>query len=260
LHKKLFYDILYLDWIILNFNQKIMSNPLMSEDMFTKTLEENSEVMTLEWAINKSLTLIWLTIITAIWVWKYAEMILPFYIPIVIIAFVIALIIIFFKKTSPFLAPVYAILEWVAIWVISSLFEKEMPWIIIQTVSLTFWVFIIMLGLYKYKIIKATEKFKSSIISATWAIALIYIISLVWSATGWFSIPYIHESGLIWIGFSVVVTGIAAMNLILDFDNIEMWVKMKAPKYMEWYSSFSLLVTLIWLYLEILRLLSKIRR
>lgn len=237
-----------------------MANPLMSGDMFEKTLEENSDAMTLEWAINKSLILVSLTILTAIGVWKYAEMFLPFLIPIVIVAFVIALIVIFKKKMAPYLSPVYAILEWLAVWAISAFYEQQMPWIVIQAVTLTFWVFVIMLLLYKHKIIAATENFKSWVVAATGSIALIYIISLAWSLTGWFDVPYIHESGLIWIGFSFVVVWIAALNLILDFDNIEIWVAKKAPKYMEWYTAFWLLVTLIWLYLEILRLLSKMRK
>lgn len=151
-------------------------------------------------------------------------------------------------------------MEWLAIWVISGMYEKELPWIVIQAVSLTFGVFIIMLFLYKSKVIKVTENFKSWIIAATGSIALIYIISLFWSLTWWFNIPYIHESWLVGILFSLFVVWIAALNLILDFDSVESWVKMKAPKYMEWYTSFWLLVTLIWLYLEILKLLAKLRR
>jgi len=241
-----------------------MSNPLMSEKMFSKVIKKEdikeNDIMTLEWAINKSLFLVFFTIISAIWVWNYSELFLPFIFPIAIIAFVIALVIIFFKKTSVYLSVVYAILEWLVIGVISAMYEKELPWIVIQAVSLTFGVFVIMLWLYKYKIIKATENFKTGVVAATWAIALIYIISLIWNIFGIYHIPYIHENWLVWIWFSIFVVWIAALNLILDFDNIEVWVKLKAPKYMEWYTSFWLLVTLIWLYLEILKLLAKSRR
>ena len=237
-----------------------MSNPLMSEWMFSKVWKDENNSMTLEWTINKSLFLVLLTIISSAWVWSYSEMFLPFILPIIIVAFIVALIVIFAKKTSPYLSPVYAVLEWLAIWVISAFYEKELPWIVIQAVSLTFWVFLIMLYLYKTKIIEATENFKSWVVAATWSIALIYLISLFWSLTWWFDIPYIHESWLVWILFSLFVVWIAALNLILDFDNVEVWVKMKAPKYMEWYTSFWLLVTLIWLYLEILKLLAKTRR
>ena len=232
----------------------------MSEWMYSKVWSEDGDHMTLEWTINKSLFLVWITILSAIWVWNYSEVFFPYILPISLLAFIIALIIIFTKKTSKYLSPIYAIMEWLVIWVISAMYEKELPWIVIQAVSLTFGVFIIMLFLYKSKVIKATENFKSWVVAATGSIALIYIISLFWWLTWWFNIPYIHESWLVWILFSVFVVWIAALNLILDFDNVEIWVKMKAPKYMEWYSSFWLLITLIWLYLEILKLLAKSRR
>ncbi len=237
-----------------------MSNPLMSEWIYSKVWTDYNDSMTLDWTINKSFILVWLTISSAILVWSYAELFLPYILPIVLIAFIIALIIIFAKKTSPYLSPIYAILEWLTIWVISAFYEKELPWIVIQAVSLTFWVFLIMLFLYKSKIIKATENFKSWVVAATWSIAVVYIISLLWMLTWWYNIPFIHESWTVWILFSLFVVWIASLNLILDFDNVEIWVKMKAPKYMEWYTSFWLLVTLIWLYLEILKLLAKSRR
>lgn len=237
-----------------------MSNPLMSQKMYSKIWINEENSMTLDWTINKSLFLVSLTILSAIWVWNYSEIFLPYTFLIVIVAFVIGLIIIFYKKSSAYLSPVYAVLEWIAIWVISALYEKDFPWIVIQAVSLTFWVFVIMLLLYKSRIIKATENFKSWVIAATWAIALVYLVSFVWSFSWWFSVPYIHESWVVWIVFSAFVVIIAALNLILDFDNVEKWVELKSPKYMEWYTSFWLLVTLIWLYLEILRLLSKSRK
>jgi len=236
-----------------------MSNPLMSEWMYSKVWIDKNESMTLEGAINKSYILVWIAIFSAIFVWNNPIIFLPYTLPIIIVAFILSLIIIFNKKSAPYLAPVYAILEGIVIWAISNMYEKDFPGIVIQAVSLTFWVFFIMLSLYKTKIIKVTENFRTWIISATWAIALIYIISLFWSLTWLYNIPYIHESWLVWIIFSVIIVWIAALNLVLDFDNIETWVKMKVPKYMEWYTSFWLLITLIWLYLEILRLLSKAR-
>jgi len=238
-----------------------MANPLMNEDMFKKTLSDNeNDFMTLDWAINKSLILLTILILSAAYVWNKTDMFLPYMLPIILVAFIIALIIIFFKKTSTYLSIIYAILEWVAIWVISAFYERELPWIVIQAVTLTFWVFAIMLWLYKFKILKATENFKTWVVAATGWIALIYIISLFWMWTWLYNIPMIHESWPVWIIFSVFVVSIAALNLILDFDNIEIWVKMRAPKYMEWYTSFGLLITLIWLYLEILKLLAKSRR
>lgn len=237
-----------------------MANPLMSESIFSKIeVSENTDKMTLHWTINKSLFLVSITILTTIWVWNYAELFLTFVMPIALVAFVIWLIIIFVKNTSPFLSPIYAILEWLAIWTISALFEKDFPWIVIQAVSLTFWVFVIMLLAYKSKIIKATENFKTWVIACTWAIASIYLISLIWYLTWTYTVPYIHESWIIWICFSIFAVVIASLNLILDFDNVEIWVSKNLPKYMEWYASFWLLITLIWLYLEILRLLAKSR-
>lgn len=237
-----------------------MSNPLMSASIYYEAWINSKNAMTLDWTINKSFILVWLTILSAIWVWSYSELFLPYISPIISIAFIISLIIIFDKTKSPYLSPIYAILEWLTIWVISSFYEKELPGIVIETVLLTFWVFLIMLFLYKYRIIQATENFKSWILAATLSIALVYIISLIWMLTWFYNIPFIHENWVIWILFSLFVVWIAALNLILDFDNVEIWVKMKAPKYMEWYTSFWLLVTLIWLYLEILKLLSKSKR
>jgi uncharacterized YccA/Bax inhibitor family protein len=231
----------------------------MNEKMFA-WIPKESEVMTLDGTINKSFLLVGLTILSALWVWSYSVLVLPLMFPIIIIAFVIGLVIIYNKKLAATLSPVYAILEWLALWVVSSFYELQFPWIVIQAIVLTFSVFVIMLSLYKYKIISVTENFKSGIIAATWAIAVVYLISLIWMLTGLFTVPYIHESWHYGIVFSIFVVGIAALNLILDFDNVEKWVKVWAPKYMEWYTSFWLLVTLIWLYLEILKLLAKSRR
>ncbi|PID87432.1 hypothetical protein CSB07_01335 [Candidatus Gracilibacteria bacterium] len=238
-----------------------MANPLMKEEVFKEALTEDSnDLMTLEGAINKSLILVGILILTAIGVWSHADMFIPYLLPIVLIAFILALIIIFFKKSSPFLTPIYAVLEGLAIGVISAFYERELPGIVIQAVSLTFGVFLIMLFLYKSKLIKVTENFKTGVIASTGAIALIYIISIVGSLTGWFNVPMIHESGMVGILFSLFVVSIASLNLVLDFDNIETGVEMRAPKYMEWYTSFGLLITLVWLYLEILKLLSKSRK
>lgn len=237
-----------------------MANPLMSEDMYNSIDREAGDSMTLEWTVNKSLLLLWIVVLSAFAVWNNAEMFVPYLIPLVLWAFVIALIVIFAKKTAPFLSPVYAVAEWIAIWVISVYYEQMFPGIVMQAVGLTFWVFFMMLMLYKTKVLQATENFKTWVVAATWAIALVYLASILWSLTGWFNVPFIHESGPIGIGVSVFIVWIAALNLILDFDNVETWVKANAPKYMEWYTSFGLLITLIWLYLEILKLLWKTRR
>jgi uncharacterized YccA/Bax inhibitor family protein len=236
-----------------------MWNPIITEDVFEKVWVDSSNAMTLDWTINKSLLLVTLTILSAVWVWNYALAFLPYIYPIAIVAFVVWLIITFNKKTASYLGFVYAILEWIFIWTISAIFDAQIPWVVIQAVALTFWVFMILLSLYKAKIIQATENFKAWVIASTLAIMVIYLIWFVWNLTWWYSFWFIHEWWIIGIWFSLVVVWIASLNLILDFDSIEEWVKMQAPKYMEWYASFWLLVTLVWLYLEILRLLSKIR-
>jgi uncharacterized YccA/Bax inhibitor family protein len=137
-------------------------------------------------------------------------------------------------------------------------FAEKAPNLVINAVGLTFAVAIAMYLLYSFKIIKATEKFKSVIIAATAGIALFYIAVLILRAFGVQEMSFLHEGSALGIGFSLFVVAIAALNLILDFDMIERGAEMGAPKYMEWYGAFGLLVTLVWLYLEILRLLSKL--
>ena len=237
-----------------------MANPAFWDKIYSWLVSDNT-VMTVEWSIQKSFILVALTILSAILTWMYIplELSITWYIPTAIWTFLLALIIIFVKKSSPFLAPLYAIIEWVLLATISIVYENQLPGIVIQSVWLTFAIFLTMLWLYASKIIVVTEKFRMWVVAATWAIMLIYIVSLLWSLTWWYSVPYIHESGPIGIGISVFIVWIAAFNLALDFDVIEKWAQEKAPKYMEWYAWFWLLVTLIWLYIEVLRLLSKIR-
>lgn len=237
-----------------------MSNPVINQWTFANIWIDENSSMTLDWVINKSFILLILTISSAFFVWNNSEMFIPYILPIGIISFLIALVIIFLKKTSTYLSFVYTILEWLIIWVISFIYEKEFPWIVIHAVLLTFWAFLVMLFLYKSRLITASEKFKNWVLIATGSISFVYVWTFIWILTWWFKIPYIHESWLIWILFSIFVVWIASLNLILDFENIETWIKNKAPKYMEWYASFWLLVTLIWLYLEILKLLSKFRK
>jgi uncharacterized YccA/Bax inhibitor family protein len=172
--------------------------------------------------------------------------------------FVVALVTVFVPKISPFTAPIYAALQGLFLGAISALFEAAYPGIVLQALGLTVGVLMVMLFVYGTGIIRATEKFKIGVVAATGAIALVYLVDIVLS---FFSIrvPFIHEGGAFGIGFSVIVVIIAALNLILDFDFIEQGVKHQAPKFMEWYGGFSLLVTLVWMYLEILRLLAKLR-
>ena len=173
-------------------------------------------------------------------------------------AFVVAMITSFVPKASPITAPLYAALEGVFLGLVSALFEGMYAGIVFQAVALTISVLVCLLFLYATRVIAVTENLKIGIVAATGAIALVYLASMVLSIFG-VSIPYIHGSGIIGIIFSLVVVGIAAMNLVLDFDFIEQGAKQPTPKYMEWYAGFGLLVTLVWLYLEILKLLAKLR-
>src|SRR5262249_38119916 len=161
-------------------------------------------------------------------------------------------------RGAPFTAPIYAALEGLVLGALSALFEAMYPGIVIQAVGLSVGVLAVMLFVYGTGIIRATEKFKIGVVAATGAVGLVYLVDIVLSLFGT-RLPFIHESGMVGIGFSLVVVVIAALNLILDFDFIEQGARLQAPKYMEWYGGFSLLVTLVWMYLEILRLLAKLK-
>jgi uncharacterized YccA/Bax inhibitor family protein len=172
---------------------------------------------------------------------------------------VVAIILTFKKEWSPYLAPAYALLEGLFVGGISAYynyaFAAQAPNIIMNAVGLTFGTCIAMYLLYTFRIIKATEKFKAIVVTATAGIFIFYLITFVLGFFG-ISIPFLHEGSALGIGFSLFVVALAALNLILNFDMIETGVEMGAPKYMEWYSAFGLLVVIVWLYLEILRLLS----
>ena len=171
----------------------------------------------------------------------------------------IAALVICFKHTwAPILAPVFALAEWLFLGGVSASFEAQYPGIVIQAVGGTFGTLFGLLVAYQSGFIKATENFKLGIVAATGGIFLVYVISMIGSFFG-FPIPYIHDAGPIGIGFSLVVVVIAALNLVLDFDFIEQAAERGAPKYLEWYGAFAMMVTLVWLYMEILRLLSKLR-
>jgi len=236
-----------------------MANPVMKPESFSTLENPWSELMTLQWTINKSIILVVLTVLSALATWQYAALFLPFLIPLIIVWALVALVIFFKDTTAPYVAPVYAVIEWIIIGTLSAFFELQYPGIVMQAVGLTFAVSGLMLFMYKTQIIKVTEQFRSIIVTMTGAIMVVYLISIVWSLSGWYNVPYLHGNGPLGIGISVFITGIAAFNLLLDFDLMEKAVAAKAPKYYEWYAGFALLVTLIWLYIEILRLLSKIR-
>jgi uncharacterized YccA/Bax inhibitor family protein len=239
-------------------------NPALSAKTF-EGFGEYSEAMTLGGTVNKTALLLAIVVITASWTWERAlgaasaAEVSPFILIGAFGGFVVALITIFAKRYSGYTAPVYAALEGLALGGLSALFEIKYPGIVMQAVGLTFGTLFCLLGAYKSGLIKPTENFKLGVVAATGGIAVLYLIDL---GLGFFlgkPIPFIHESGTMGILFSVFVVVIAALNLVLDFDFIEEGVANGSPKYMEWYGAFGLLVTLVWLYLEILRLLAKLR-
>jgi uncharacterized YccA/Bax inhibitor family protein len=157
-----------------------------------------------------------------------------------------------------FLAPVYAIAQGVFVGAISAAYNVEWNGIVIQAVGATLGVFFVMLFLYRFRIVRVTDKFRSVVIGATMGLAVFYLIALVMSLFG-ANIAFLSSASLFGIGFSVLAAGLASLNLLLDFDIIERGVKGAAPRYMEWFAGMALLVTLVWLYLELLRLLAKLR-
>ena len=172
--------------------------------------------------------------------------------------FILAMVTVFKKTWSPVTAPLYALVEGFFLGAISAVFELKYPGIVFQAVVLTFGTLGALLAAYRSGLIRATENFKLGVVAATGGIALVYLVSMGLRLFGK-DIPLIHESGLVGIGFSLFVVEIAALNLVLDFDFIESGVEAGAPKYMEWYGAFGLMVTLVWLYIEFLRLLAKLQ-
>jgi uncharacterized YccA/Bax inhibitor family protein len=241
------------------------ANPALNAKTFTDlpSIADPSRAMTIQGTVNKTLLMLVLLLLPAAWVWRQffatgtPQAIMPWLYVGIIGGFIVAIITIFKKQWSPVTAPLYSVLEGLAIGGISAFFEARFPGIVIQAVALTFGTLLCLLLVYKSGIIKVTANFRLGVVAATGGIAVIYVITIV---LGFFGIrmPYIHESGIIGIGFSVFVVIIAALNLVLDFDFIENGASSGAPKFMEWYAAFGLMVTLIWLYLEILRLLAKI--
>jgi len=237
------------------------SNPMMKEKVFTQAIA-GTETMTLQGAVNKTVALLALVVIGAGYSWNLyynqgPEAVQPWMIGGLIGGLVFAMITIFKAAWAPKTAPIYAVLEGLALGGISAFFEARFPGIVIQAVGLTFGTLFALLFAYKARLIRATENFKLGIFAATGGIAVVYLISFVGRMFGW-QMPVIHESGPMGILFSLFVVVIAALNLVLDFDFIERGDGV-APRYMEWYAAFGLIVTLVWLYLELLRLLSKLR-
>ncbi len=256
-------------------------NPTLRADTFSQfDAVDNNTTMTLQGTINKTAMMLVLCAISAGFMWWYAAqaatgltdpqaqgaailgVAAPWMIGGAIIGIIIAIVICFKPTAAPVGTPIYAIAEGLLVGGLSGYLNALFSGIVIQAVGLTFAVFAMMLFLYTSRIIKVTNKLKLGIIAATGGVFLFYIAAFIGSLLGFpamASVLSFQNGSLISIGVSVLIVGIAAFNLLIDFDFIENGAAQGAPKYMEWYGAFALLVTLIWLYIEILRLLAKLR-
>jgi uncharacterized YccA/Bax inhibitor family protein len=241
------------------------SNPALREDIFKGggPLVAPGQTMTVDGTVNKTSLLLLLLMISAAATWIMVD---PFEARgllwgSLIVGFVVALATVFRPQWSPVTAPVYALVQGVFLGLISELYETafELPGLVVQAIGATIGVFAVMLFLYRTRIIRVTQRFRAIVLSATLGIALFYLVSIVLSLFG-VNVPFINDASPIGILISVVIVGVAALNLVLDFDFIERASQGGGPRYLEWYGAFGLLVTLVWLYLELLRLLSKLRR
>jgi uncharacterized YccA/Bax inhibitor family protein len=236
-----------------------MSNPLLKDSVFQSTASCN-EVMTISGTINKSIILWILLAASAFYSWTHPGVIMPLLLPISIGAFVLVFVSIFKKTAAPLLSPLYAMCEGFVLGTVSLYFEKSYPGIIVNAILSTICVLFCMLASYKVGILKATPEFQKTVIFSTFAIAFVYIADLLLNAFGVGKFPYIHDSSTFGIIISIAIVTVASFNLIIDFDLIEKGAHNGTPKYMEWYSALSLMITLVWLYLEMLKLLSKLNR
>jgi uncharacterized YccA/Bax inhibitor family protein len=235
-------------------------NPALREDTFRSAGRAYGvEAMTLQGTANKTGVSLLVLLAAAAFVWNLEGPAAAVFILLGLVGGLITALVTVFKKTwAPFTVPLYAAFEGLLLGGISATYEARFPGIVINAVALTFGTLAALLLAYRSGLVRATENFKLGIFAATGGIALVYLVSMVMGFFGR-TVPYIHESTPLGIGFSLFVVVIAALNLVLDFDFIERGAELGAPKYMEWVGAFGLLVTLVWLYLEILRLLAKLQ-
>jgi uncharacterized YccA/Bax inhibitor family protein len=218
--------------------------------------------MSLEGTVNKCFVLVGIVLLAAAWAWNlsFAEgpgATLPWMGVGIVGGLIVAIVTVFKKHWASITGPIYAVLEGLALGAISARFEIDYPGIAVQGVVLTFGTLCCLLVAYKSKVILPSENFKLGLAAGTGAIFFVYVMNFVLVRFG-LPLPYLNEAGWLGIGISLFIVVIAALNLVLDFDFIESGVAQQAPRYMEWYAAFALLVTLVWLYLEMLRLLAKL--
>jgi len=245
------------------------ANPALGENTFRNvgggypSYIDAASRMTLSGTVNKTGILLVLAVASAAWIWyRFISGDIASVAPLLMLGaiggFICAMVNVFKKEWSPVLAPVYALLEGLVLGGISAVTNDRFPGIAIQAVGITFGVMFVLLFLYSSRIINVTQKFRLGVIAATGGIMVFYLVQMV---LGLFGIHFlaVNGSGALGIGISLFICAIAALNLVLDFDFIERGVNYGAPKYMEWYGAFGLMITLVWLYLEILNLLSRTR-
>jgi uncharacterized YccA/Bax inhibitor family protein len=237
-------------------------NPALREDIFTATRTDGRGTMTVNGTVNKTGLLLLLALATATASWVLGTGggpgVAGWAIGASLAGLVVAIATIVRPRWSPVTAPIYALVEGVVLGLVSMWFEARYEGIAIQAVALTFGVLGAMLVLYKTGVIKVTQRFRAGVLAATLAIAVVYLVSLVLGLFG-VRVPLLNDASPLGILISLAIVVVAALNLVLDFDLIDRGARSGAPAYMEWYAAFGLLVTLVWLYLELLRLLAKLR-
>ena len=240
------------------------ANPALNANTFKSFVHVDAErVMTIDGTVNRAGFLLLLVVLAGSWTWRIfleagVGAVQPWMMGGLIGGLIFALVTSFKREWAPVTAPIYAILKGLLLGGLSAIYNAQFQGIVVQAVALTVGTLVCLLLAYKSNLISVTENFKLGVVAATGGIFLVYVATLVLGLFG-VGIPYIHSNGIIGIGFSLFVVVVAALNLVLDFDFIEKGAEYGAPKYMEWYAAFGLMVTLIWLYIEILRLLSKLR-
>ena len=237
------------------------ANPALNSKTFSSTRNiSNEQPMTIDGTVNKTALSLLLLMTSAIYTWNNLELSFIYFLPIIISTFVLLLITIFNKRAAPYTVPIYCLLEGGLLGGISAWADTMYAGIANQAICLTFGILAALLMLYKSKLIAVTDNFRLGIFAATFGIFIVYMLNILLSSL--FEISFansLFSNDLPGILFSVFVVGIASLNLVLDFDFIEQGANQGAPKYMEWYGAFGLMITLIWLYIEIRNLLMKLR-